>query len=257
MVGSAIATTGLGVYSAINSADQANQAEKALDAYNRQELKNVAENLQPSTLGADRQRESQAQLSAGQIDALQGAGARGIIGGAGRVEAGNQAVNQQIAGDLDSQQKQIDMMIAQDDSNIRGLQENREIADVSALSSQYNAGQQNMMQGLGTVAMGLGTLGNNMGRNANQDTGTTLPIGDNSNYSISGQGVNYSNPNNMSPISDRYNGNNQYNVGWGTPSVSPPSYMMNPYNQNVQNYNPFGFGGRGMFASNNPYVTSN
>jgi len=257
MIATSVAGLGLSAYQMIDSAEQANQAEKALDAYNRQELKNVAENLSVSTLGADRMRESQAQLSAGQIDSLRGGGARAIIGGAGRVDANNQLVNANISANLDEQQKEIDRMKAGDEANIRAIQEGRENADIGALSSQYNAGAQNFQQGMGNAVQSAGMLANNINRNANPNEGTTLPIGDNSNYTVSGQGVDYSNPNNMSPVSDRYNANNKYNVGWGTPSVAPPSYMMNPYNQNMQNYNPFGFGGRGMFGSNNPYVTSN
>jgi hypothetical protein len=257
MVGSAIATVGLGAYSAINSAQQAHEAKQALNSYERQQLKNVAENLTPSTIGADRLRESQAQLSANQVEALRGAGSRGIVGGLGRIEAGNQLVNQQISADLDQQQKEIDRLRAGDNANIRGLQENRELNDISALSSQYNAGQQGLMQGLGNISMGLGSLGNNMGRNQNSPTEIT-----DGGYTVtkSPYAVDSSNVNNMSPISDRFNENNKYNPSWaswsGQKSTAPPSYMMNPYDATVPNYNPFDVGGRGMFRSNNRYVNS-
>jgi hypothetical protein len=89
---------------------------------------------------------------AGQTEALQGAGVRGLVGGLGRVEAGNQMMNAQIAADLDQQQRQIDMSLAQDMANIRGMQEQREMQDIGALSSQYNAGQQMFMAGLGGIA---------------------------------------------------------------------------------------------------------
>ena len=152
---------GVGLYSTIQGAKQARDAKNALENYDRQELSNIAEGMQVSTLGSDIQKEEQARLASSQIDALQGAGTRGIIGGLGRVEAGNQAVNRQIGADLDMQQQEINQIRAQDEARIRDMQENREQADINALSSQYNTGQQNMMSGMGNAIAGTGqaTLG--------------------------------------------------------------------------------------------------
>lgn len=147
---------GVGLYTTIQGAKQARDAKNALENYDRQELSNIAEGMQVSTLGSDIQKEEQARLASAQIDALQGAGTRGIIGGLGRVEAGNQAVNRQIGADLDMQQQEINQIRAQDEARIRDMQENREQADISALSSQYNTGQQNKMSGLGNIIAGTG-----------------------------------------------------------------------------------------------------
>lgn len=162
--GTAIAMAGVGLlgsgYQAIKGAKDARDAKNALDNYQRQEFNNIAEGLQVSTLGADLQREEQARLASSQVDALQGMGARGVIGGLGRVEAGNQMVNRQIAADLDAQQKQIDQIRAQDEANIRSMQEQRETQDIAGLSSQYNAGNQMMWQGIGGIAQtGIAGLG--------------------------------------------------------------------------------------------------
>ena len=172
-----------GAYNMIQGAKQRKDAKNALDNYKRQELKNVAEDLQVSTLGADRKREEQARLSANQIDALQGAGTRGIIGGLGRVEAGNQAVNADIAANLDEQQKQIDAMKAEDDTRIRGIQENREIGDINALSSQYNAGNESMQMGIGQAIGGAGAIANQFGKNKIDEP--PIPPKDNINSSVS------------------------------------------------------------------------
>ena len=153
-------SAGMGIYNTIAGAKQKRDAQNALENYNRQELKNTAENLQVSTLGADLQKEEQARLSATQVDALQGAGTRGLIGGLGRVESGSQKVNAEIASDLDKQQKDIDVMKAQDDERIRALQEGREIADISALSSQYNSGNESVQMGIGQTIGGLGSIAN-------------------------------------------------------------------------------------------------
>jgi len=162
-----IAMAGVGLlgsgYQAIKGAKDAKDAKRALENYDRQELSNIAEGLQVSTLGADLQREEQSRLAATQVGALQGAGTRGVIGGLGRVEAGSQQMNRQIGAELDAQQKEIDRMRAQDEANIRSMQEQREQQDVAALSSQYNAGNQMMFQGIGGMAQtgiaGLGALG--------------------------------------------------------------------------------------------------
>ena len=146
---------------AISGAKQRRDAKNALENYQRQELENVAEGLQVSTLGADLQREEQARLASSQVGALQGAGARGLLGGLGRVEAGNQMMNREIAANLDAQQKQIDQMYAQDQANIRGMQEQREVSDIAGLSSQYNAGNAMMWQGIGGIAQsGMAALSN-------------------------------------------------------------------------------------------------
>jgi hypothetical protein len=156
MIGTAVVGAGLGAYQTIEGAKQKKEARKALEDYKRQEFKNVGEGLAVSTLGADAQREEQARLASTQIDALKGAGTRGLISGLGRVEAGNQAVNDRIAASLDEKQKEIDMIVAEDDVRIRNMKENREIGDVSALSSQYNAGNEQMQQGIGNAVQGIG-----------------------------------------------------------------------------------------------------
>jgi len=154
---------GLGVVNGlsqmISGSKEKNQARNALENYQRQQLENVQENRTVSTLGSDLQREEQARLASTQVDALRGGGTRALVGGLGRVESGNQRVNQQISADLDMQQKEIDAAIAQDDANIRGLQENREIGDIAALSSQYQSGKQDQNTGIGNAITGAGMLG--------------------------------------------------------------------------------------------------
>ena len=147
---------GMGLYQTIQGAKQAREAKNALENYQRQELTNVAEGLQVSTLGADLQREEQARLSASQVDAAAQAGTRGIVGSVGRIEAGNQRLNREIGADLDRQQKEIDQIRANDEQRIQGMTEQRQNADISALSSQYSAGEQMKYSGLGNIIAGTG-----------------------------------------------------------------------------------------------------
>lgn len=147
---------GMGLYQTIQGAKQARDAKNALENYQRQELTNTADGLQVSTLGSDIQREEQARLSATQIDAASGGGSRGLATSLGRIEAGNQRVNREIGADLDRQQKEIDMIRANDEQRIQSMTEQRQNNDISALSSQYSAGEQMKYSGLGNIVAGTG-----------------------------------------------------------------------------------------------------
>jgi hypothetical protein len=151
----AVTTLSIGVAGMAMSAVQAQQgakqkkdAAKALENLPVQDLTNPYENLQVSTMGADLKQQEQQRLEASQIEALQGAGVRGLVGGLGRVEAGSQAVAQQTGADLDAQRKAIDQAIAGDETAIRTMEEQRRRENVAALSSQFSAGQQQQWQGL-------------------------------------------------------------------------------------------------------------
>lgn len=156
-------SAGLGIYQTIQGSKEKRDAQKALENYERQKLENVAQDLQVSTLGADRQLAEQSRLASTQIGALQGGGTRALIGGLGKVEAGNQAVNNQVVAQLDQDQERINQMIASDNANIRDMQENRENADISALSSQYQAGKQDLNMAFGNIAQGIGSVANQFG----------------------------------------------------------------------------------------------
>jgi hypothetical protein len=82
-----------------------------------------------------------------------------LLAGLGRVEAGNQDVNRQIAADIDMQQKVIQQQQAEDEARIRSMQENRENADIAALSSQVQAGRQDMWGGIGNAVKSVGMVG--------------------------------------------------------------------------------------------------
>lgn len=148
---------GLGVYQAIKADSDKKKAKKALEALPIPELNNSYKDMQVSTLGSDIQRQEAGRNTATAVSALQGGGARAIIGGIGKVQANNNAVNAGIGANLDEQQKDINMNIAQDDANIRNMKENRYNNDVSALSSQINTAQDAKMQGIGNAINGATT----------------------------------------------------------------------------------------------------
>ena len=224
-----------GLYQMINGSKEKREAQRALENYQRQQLQNVYDNTAVSTLGADRQIENQARLASGQISALQGGGARTLIGGLGRVEAGNQNVNQQIAADLDQQQKQIDFARAGDQANIRSMQENRENQDINALSSQYMAGKQDQNTGMGNIALGAGMLGNAFGGMSGGGQKPTSQGG----YTVSGSAMSPNTP--MTPLSMRFAPESGYA---NPPILTNPAY--NPQNFGPQN-------AYGIFNQGYPY----
>jgi hypothetical protein len=150
----AVAVAG-GAFQAISSAKQAKKAEDALLNLKTPELENIAEGLQVSTMGADLQKEELGRQYATGVDALRSGGIRGVVGGLGSLNAQQNVANRQIGADLDMQQRQIDQIGAQDKARIQGVLENRYQNDVAALSSQYSAGQQGMMQGISGMAQGV------------------------------------------------------------------------------------------------------
>jgi hypothetical protein len=140
----------------ISGAVQASKARKALENFQRQELKNITEGMRVSTLGAELQTQEAQRRFATSVDALRSAGVRGVVGGLGQQEQLQQRQQQQISADLDRQQQQIEMMRAQDEARIRGMQEERETFDIGRLAGQQAAGRAQLSSAIGDVA-GLAT----------------------------------------------------------------------------------------------------
>ncbi|HEY6143731.1 MAG TPA: hypothetical protein VIV55_10005 [Flavobacterium sp.] len=160
----AVIAAGTAAYSISQSVKAAKEKKKAQDAIDRQhapELQNAGEDLRVSTLGSDIERQDQAQLAANQVQAAQEAGTRGVVGSVGKIAAGNQAVGQRISANLDQQQKEIDYYKAQDEVNLRGIRETRYKDKLAALSSQYNAANQNQQQFMGNGLQALGSGASN------------------------------------------------------------------------------------------------
>jgi hypothetical protein len=140
----------------ISGAVQASKARKALEGFQRQELKNITEGMRVSTLGAELQTQEAQRRFATSVDALRSGGVRGVVGGLGQQEQLQQRQQQQISADLDRQQQQIEMMRAQDEARIQGMQEQRESFDIGRLAGQQAAGRAQLSSAIGDVA-GLAT----------------------------------------------------------------------------------------------------
>ena len=140
----------------ISGAVQASKARKALENFQRQELRNVTEGMRVSTLGAQlNTQEAQRRFSTA-VDALRSGGVRGVVGGLGAQELLMQNQQAAISAELDRQQVMIDRMRAQDEQRIQGMQEERETFDIGTLAGQQAAGRAQLSSAIGDVA-GLAT----------------------------------------------------------------------------------------------------
>jgi len=128
------------------------KAKRALENFQRQELKNITEGLRVSTLGAELQTQEAQRRFATSVDALRSGGVRGVVGGLGQQEMQQQRLQQQISADLDRQQVAIDQMAAQDEARIRAMQEQRESAQIAGLGSEMAQGSRMAQAGLGGLA---------------------------------------------------------------------------------------------------------
>lgn len=153
---------GMGAYQAIAGNKQRKDALEELNNYDRQLLDNAFKDIQISTEGVDLMRDENARTSANLIDSASNAGSRAIIGSAPRVSAATNNLNSGIANYLDEANNRREYAIAGDNARIEGIIEDRDNANIAALSSQANAGRQDTFSGLMGVASGLSYLGNNI-----------------------------------------------------------------------------------------------
>lgn len=151
-------TAAAGAAQAVQGAKRAKEAKKALENFQRQELTNVAKEMRISTLGAEMQTLAATRQAESTVQALRSGGVRGIVGGAAQVGAQQAQTQQQIAADLDRQEVARQQAIAQEEANIRGMQERREATEIAGLGQEMAAGREQMwtgIQGVAAAATGL------------------------------------------------------------------------------------------------------
>lgn len=190
-------------YQIFQGAKQKRAGQNALNNYERQELENAFEDIPISTLGSDIILEGNNQATANSIDALQNAGSRAIIGGAGRVVNSNNIANQEARAYLDNQIIKRAYETANDDVRIRDTREVRDNSNINALSSQVQAGNQDIFNGI----RGLGATANYAANNIDFN-GVRTPQESVSQLTPTGLNMNY---NNFQPTAPTINNRNQYN----------------------------------------------
>lgn len=167
----------------IYQGEQAKKRAKAdMNEYERADLENAFENLQISTVGSDLMREELNRNSASFVDALQQGGSRMVTAGLPRVQSGLISSANEARNYLDNQVLTRDKLIAGDNVNLRGVREQRDNANLSAISSEYHAGRQDSwsgMLGLASSAMAAGRaieddLDDRKGEGANNNPSPTV-----------------------------------------------------------------------------------
>jgi len=143
------------------------QAQKEMDKFKWDELENAFKDTQVSTSGADLQREESARTASGIVDALRTGGSRNILGGIDNVQSGINKVNQNIAVDLDQQDKAIQMAKAQDEQRIRDMKANRQSRELQGYGALYSAGMDMKYSGMGDISSGVGAAGQAAGAMGN------------------------------------------------------------------------------------------
>lgn len=149
-------------YQAITGAKEKRRAQRELNNYERQELDNAFAEMPISMEGIDYMSDANAGTTAAMADAARNGGTRGIIGAVPKIVGASNAMNANIARYLDEQYNRRNQLIAGDNARIEGIRENRDNMNISALSSQVQAGNQNFWDGM----MGFGSSLAYLGRSA-------------------------------------------------------------------------------------------
>lgn len=155
----AVGTAGYQIY---QGEQRKKQAKADMNEYERADLENAFENIQVSTIGSDLAREELQRGSASVVDALQQGGSRMVTAGLPRVQSALISGTNEARSYLDNQVQTRDRLIAQDNVNLRGVRENRDIQNLSAISSEYNAGNQDVWNGILGVASGAMSVGRSL-----------------------------------------------------------------------------------------------
>lgn len=161
MAAATTAVLGVGVsgYMAYQGAKQKKDAKNELNEYERQTLTNAFENIPISTVGSDLMREESGRTSANLVEASRGAGVRGIFDALPKIVAENNNANREARSYLDDQFNKRSYSKAGDEINMRNIRENRDNGNIASLSSQIDAGRQDMWNGITGMAKAANIYG--------------------------------------------------------------------------------------------------
>lgn len=150
--GSAIVGAGLGIYQAVDGAITKNKAKQEMANYDRYADKNAYEDMPINTTAYDNKVEQDQIASANMVDLAQNWGLRGIMGALPQIQANTNANNRENRDYLGGLVNQKNYAIAQDNVNRRQAGQMIDQQNLAGISSQINAGNQDMWSGF----MGFG-----------------------------------------------------------------------------------------------------
>lgn len=160
---------GSSIVQGISANKRAREIQRQIDNYKRQDLVNPNLSLQVSTLGADRQREDLARTMSTMVNQAAMGGSRSILGLAPGMIAQQNAQEAQIMAQLDEQERQRQIAVAQGDAMVQQMQEQREQQDLMGLGNalntarheETNAWNNAIQSGISTASMAMEQIKNN------------------------------------------------------------------------------------------------
>ena len=158
-----------GAFDTIQAGKEKKQHQAELDAYQRQELTNKYKEMQISTIGSDMMRDESSKNMATAMNTIGNAGTRAIIGATPKLLAEQNDVAKTIQKGLDDQLMRKNYAIAQDDAQIRGMQEQREYQDLAGIGNAIDTARQDANTGMNTALNGIMAIGTNMNSSTNLD----------------------------------------------------------------------------------------
>ena len=180
---SAVIGLGTAAYTIADSEKKKKNAKQQFNSYERQELENAFEDIQISTIGTDIANEEVQRNIATMIDASQQAGFRGVVSSLPKIQSYLNANNRNIQKTIDDQVIQRDYAIAGDERQLRGIRENRDYDNLSAISSEYQAGVQGSRDGMLGVIAAAGSIGRSIEMNSFQNSqNPSIPNGTDINF---------------------------------------------------------------------------
>lgn len=143
---------GGGIAKAISGMSRAKKYQKKIENYDRQDLNNLADNIQLSTYKSDLLKEETARNVSTAMDNVTEGGQRAIIGATGKVADALLKANEIAGDDLNNQDIKRQYTKVRDGQRIRAMQERREEADLAGMGAMAEAGRQDTWAGVGDFA---------------------------------------------------------------------------------------------------------
>ena len=156
---SAVLAVGTAGYQIYNAEQQKKDAKEAINDFQRQDLVNPYENVQISTEKSEQQTEANLVNTATSVEALRRGGTRAVLGGIPRINQNNILLQNMISADLDKQEKERQLRIAQGEEQIRAIREGRETRSLQALGQSLQTARQDSATGISNLVSGGLALG--------------------------------------------------------------------------------------------------
>ena len=151
-----------GAISGFGQIKQGKAMEKAgqegIDNFAWQDLTNPYKDLAPSTAGAEMRLDASARTTANSVEALRGAGARGVIGGVGKVGAQSAEVARDVAANIDADVKDLQLKGAGQDVANQATIEKRQENELAGYGNMLDVGRDLRAQGGASLVAAAGSL---------------------------------------------------------------------------------------------------